>query len=302
MNTQEKTFARYLFQNKIYKADGQKFEDIFTSIMNYMEKDFQQIKPWGKTGDRKNDGYIKSRGIYYQVYAPEEITISYPNVVDKLKTDFSGLMAQWSPINEFYFVVNDKYKGVNATSEQTIQELKELHTLDNAGFMTAKDLENFLFELNDDHIFAITGFIPDPANIKLDYSILNEVISHIMQLPLGKDDAPTLKLPDWKRKIEFNGLSGFVSQLLDNGSIHLYKLDIYLKTNSNFLADSLRDKMNEIYLQEKENNKGDELFWAIVDRASPNEQLMYRSSVIVIMAKYFETCDIFEEPVIEEIK
>lgn len=251
MNTQEKTFARCLFQNKIYKADGQKFEDIFSAIINYTEEDFQQIKPWGDIGDRKNDGYIKSKGVYYQVYAPEEITISYKKVVDKLKTDYNGLMKQWSPINEFYFVVNDKYKGVNADCEQTIQELKVLHNLDNAGFKTAKDLENSLFKLDDDQIFAVTGFIPDPANIKLDYSILNEVIEHIMQLPLGKDDAPTNRLPDWNKKIELNGLSEFVSQLLNSGCIHLYNLDTYLKNNSDFLADSLRDRMKFIYKKKK---------------------------------------------------
>lgn len=302
MNIQEKALARLLFQNKIYNAVGQKFEDIFTAIMNYTDKDFQQIKPWGSIGDRKNDGYIKSKGIYYQVYAPEEISTSYTNAVSKLKTDFCGLAAQWSPINEFYFVINDKYKGVNADCEQTIQELRALHNLDSAGFKTAKDLENSLFELDDDQILAITGFIPDPANIKLDYSILNEVIDHIMRLPLGNDDDPKITLPDWDKKVELNMLSGFVSQLLSNGCIHLYNLDMYLKNNSDFLADSLRDRMNEIYLQEKENNIGDKLFLAIVNCASPRAELMYQSSVIVIMAKYFETCDIFEEPVIEEVK
>lgn len=302
MNTQERTLARQLFQNKIYKADGQKFEDIFSTIMNYKEKDFQQIKPWGNIGDRKNDGYIKSKGMFYQVYAPEDISTSYTNVIGKLKRDFGGLMTQWSPINEFYFVVNDKYKGVNADCEQTIQELKALHNLDNAGFKTAKDLENSLFELDEDQILAITGFIPDPANIKLDYSILNEVIDHIMRLPLGNDDDPKIILPDWNRKIELNMLSESVSLLLSNGCIHLYNLDMYLKNNSDFLADSLRDRMNEIYLQEKENNIGDKLFWAIVNCASPKAELMYQSSVIVIMAKYFETCDIFEEPVVEEVK
>ena len=71
MNVQEKTFARQSFQNKIFRADGQLFEDIFSAIMNYAETDFQQIKPWGNIGDRKNDGYIKTKGIFYQVYAPE---------------------------------------------------------------------------------------------------------------------------------------------------------------------------------------------------------------------------------------
>jgi hypothetical protein len=154
MNIQEKTLARQLFQNKILKADGQAFEDIFTAIMNYAEADFRSIKPWGSIGDRKNDGYIKTKGTYYQVYAPEEIRKSYPDAVDKLKTDFDGLKSHWNPINEFYFVVNDKYKGVNAACEQAIQELKEKHNLNNAGFLTAKDMENRLFTLDDDQIFC----------------------------------------------------------------------------------------------------------------------------------------------------
>ena len=303
MDVQEKTFARQLFQNKILKADGQIFEDIFSAIMNYAETDFQQIKPWGNIGDRKNDGYIKTKGIFYQVYAPEDIRKSYTNVVSKLKKDFDGLKAQWSTVNEFYFVANDKYKGVNADCEKIIQEIKISHNLNDAGFLTAKDLENFLFELEDDQIYLITGHIPDPANIKqLDFSILNEVIGHIMQLPLNEGDKPKNVLPNWNEKIKLNVLSESVSQLLINGGFQSHSLKEYLKNNSDFLADSLRDKMNEVYSQEKENKSGDELFWAIVNSASPKAKRMYQTSVIVIMSKYFETCDIFEEPVQEEIK
>ena len=303
MNVQEKTFARQLFQNKILKADGQIFEDIFSAVMNYAETDFQQIKPWGNIGDRKNDGYIKNKGIFYQVYAPEDIRKSYTNVVSKLKEDFDGLKAQWSPVNEFYFVVNDKYKGVNADCEKIIQEIKISHNLNNAGFLTAKHLENILFELEDDQIYSITGFIPDPANIKqLDFSILNEVIGHIMKLPLNEGDKPKIVPPNWNEKIKLNVLSESVSQLLSNGSIQLPYLAEYLKNNSDFLADSLRDKMNEVYSQEKENKSGDELFWAIVNSASPKAEQMYQTSVIVIMSKYFETCDIFEEPVQEGVE
>jgi hypothetical protein len=297
MNADEKAIARLLFKNKILSTKGQAFEDLFSAIMTYAYTDFQQIKPWGNIGDRKNDGYRKTNGIFYQVYAPEDAQRSYPSLVKKLKTDFTGLKRQWSPVNEFYFVLNDRYSGVNADCEIMLQDIKNSHNLTNAGFLTAKDLENILFNLTDDQIFSITGFILDPTKIKsLDYSILNEVILHIMQLPLTIESKPGLVPPNWDDKIKFNGLSKPLSDLLNVGYWQINSLEAYLKNNSNFLADSLRDKMNGIYLQESKYQTGDSLFWAIVNCASPKNELMYQTAVIVIMSKYFETCDIFEEP------
>jgi len=48
MTIQEKALARTLFKLKIYQGDGDKYENIFTEILNYEESDFQQIKPWGQ--------------------------------------------------------------------------------------------------------------------------------------------------------------------------------------------------------------------------------------------------------------
>jgi hypothetical protein len=58
--------------------------------------------------------------------------------------------------------------------------------------------------------------------------------------------------------------------------------------------------MNEIYISEKKIFSGDELFWAIVKKASPKNETPYQTAVIIIMAKYFEACDIFEFPREEE--
>lgn len=301
MNTQERSIARILFQNKVFKADGQAFEDIFTITMNYYCKEFQSIKPWGNIGDRKNDGYIKSEGTYFQVYAPEDIRKSYVDAVNKMKTDFAGLHKQWAPVHKFYFVVNDKYNGVNADCEQTIQEIMATFNLRDAGILTAKDLENKVFELTDDQIFTIVGYFPDPGNLKnIDYSILNEVIEHIMRLPINSDKEYKITLPDLDEKIEFNKLSAITANYLYNGLMKVVYLEEYLENSSNFVADSLRDKLSEVYKKEKENYSGDSLFWEIVDILSPNKQQMYQSIVIIIMSKYFETCDIFEEPIKED--
>ena len=211
-------------------------------------------------------------------------------------------MTQWNqPINEFYFVLNDKYKGVNADSEQAMVEIIKSNSLQNGGFKTAKDLENQLFSLNDDEIIVITGNIPDPSKLKiLDYSILNEVIGYIMNISLPKGENPIINLPDWEEKIEFNNLTKVTAHYLNNGYIQVHSLEHYLANNSNFLADELRDKLNDIYMDEKANFSGDELFWNIVDKASPRNEQIYQTAVIVIMSKYFESCDIFEEPSKEE--
>lgn len=302
LTREEKAILRILFQNKILKADGQEFEDIFTAVMNYAEPDFRSIKPWGNIGDRKNDGYIEKKGIFYQVFAPKDIRKSYPDVIKKLVNDFEGLKKQWSNIKEFYFVVNDKYDGVNADSEQTMVQLIKDHRLTDGGFKTAKDIENLLFTLDDDQINTIAGFIPDPSKIKtLDYSIINEVISYIMKIPLARGKVPNIELPDWDEKIVFNNQTQTTANYLNNGYIQVNNLEIYLSNNSDFLADELRDKMNELYLEEKKNYTGDELFWKIVDKASPKSEPGYQSAVIVIMSKYFESCDIFEEPTREGI-
>ncbi|MDQ2088074.1 hypothetical protein RBH29_16725 [Herbivorax sp. ANBcel31] len=300
MNVNEKTLVRQLFQNKIFKSDGQLFEDMFVDIMNYAEKEFQAIKPWGNIGDRKNDGYIRDKGIYFQVYAPEDIRKSYIDVIAKLNKDFSKLKEYWDPINKFYFVVNDKYKGVNAECEQAIRMLKNKYQLSETKFFTAKDIENILFTLEDDQIFSIVGHIPDPSKIKqIDYSILSEVISHIMKLPLKGNGDDDIVLPDWEEKIIFNKLTEPVAYLLKGGYLQVFCLEEYLANNSNFLADALREKINDVYSEEKELNSGDKLFWNIVERLSPRLEHAYQTTVIVIMAKYFETCDIFEEPSLE---
>lgn len=300
LTTDEKTIARNLFKLLIHEADGIAFERLFTSIMNYSEPDFQQIKPWGNIGDRKNDGYIKSKGIFYQVFAPEDIHLKYPDAVSKIKDDFTGLLSQWSPVNEFYFVINDKYKGVNAEVEIAMNQIVTTNNLVNGGVIVAKDLENKLFSLTDDQIQTIIGHIPDPARVKLNYSILNEVIKYIMQLSLDSPLPPDIVMPDWDQKIQFNKLSKATAICLNNGYLQVNSLQKYFDDNSNFLADTLRDKMNEIYVSEKKTFSGDKLFWAIVKKASPIKEVTYQSAVIVIMAKYFEACDIFERPSEEE--
>ena len=300
MNLQEKTIARILFENIIFKSNGQSFENLFTEIMTYSEPNFRKIKAWGNIGDRKNDGYIQEKGIYYQVFAPEDIIKSYPSVVSKIETDFIGLLKQWSPVNEFYFVVNDKFNGVHADAEITLTALTEKYKLKKSGFYTADNLTKLVFSFDDDIIQKIVGFLPDTNSLSnLDYSVLKEVIGYIMELPL-QIQSDEVKKPDWDEKIEFNKLSSYSAKLLDLGSINLGGLEKYL-ANQSFLAQELQEQMIGIYNKIKNNWKelkhsGDNIFWEITNKCSPEQKSKYQIPVFTIMSKYFESCDIFEEP------
>ncbi|MBN1252041.1 MAG: hypothetical protein JXA16_07885 [Bacteroidales bacterium] len=303
MNAQEKAVARIFFQNKIYRSDGQSFQDLFNDIMSYAYSDFRRIKAWGNIGDEKNDGYFENNGIYYQVYAPEDLSKSYVETVNKIERDFSGLLEYWDNVNQFYFVVNDKYKGVHAESEKTLTNLKTKHSLEKSGFLTSDNLENELFKLQDDHIYKIIGFLPDIEKIvNLDYTVLNEVIGFIMKQPL-KPITGEIKFPDWDEKIKFNKLSPFSTGLLNHGSQTLGSLEKFLATRTS-LAEELQQHMTRTYESIKEEWKdlsveGDNIFYEIIDRCSPRKENSFQLAVVTIMSKYFESCDIFEEPIKE---
>ena len=297
MRQDEKYISRILFKNKIHEANGQKFEDLFSAIMNYKEPDFRQIKPWGNIGDRKNDGYIQSKGIYFQVHAPEDIKKSYSEVVKKIQTDFSGLKSQWNNIQKFYYVLNDKYQGVHADSEKLLTDIKQSNNLKECKFLVAKDLENLLYSLESDQIMTITGHIPDPSSLtSLDYDILNEILVHLKHVPLN-ENSENIVAPNWDEKIKFNNLTHNESIRLTNGYFQLGSLSEYLKNNSDFTAQELQNKINGMYKELKKEYEGKELFWELVGKISPRSSSEYQASSIVIMSMYFETCDIFEEPV-----
>jgi hypothetical protein len=126
MNRNTIYIARLIFQNRIYACDGTAFECFFTQVMQCYNPNFRQVKPQGQYGDRKNDGFDSTTGTYYQVYAPEDIRIKEKDTIEKLAADFTGLYSYWqsiTPIRSFFYVVNDKYKGVYAS---LYEELKKI--------------------------------------------------------------------------------------------------------------------------------------------------------------------------------
>ena len=309
MTRDEKYLARILFHGMIYKSDGQAFQDLFCSIMEAHDPGFRRVKASGSMGDRKNDGFNKNTGTYYQVYAPEDIQKTTHKAIAKVREDFAGLKAYWdpiSPIRKFYFVANDKYRGQSPEVEKELEGIGKTHHLETCEPFSAKALEDTLFGLPDDRILAIVGLIPNPSEISdLDYSVLSEVIKHIMQHEKTLDVAQTLSAPDLTEKISFNGLGSAVSALLKTASYQVGSLEDYFALNSSFARQALRDTLNDMYrsalLKVTESVSADvpaadQAFFNILESATPAHSKQAQDAALVVMAYYFEACDIFEDP------
>ena len=305
MNREEKYIARLMFKLKVYESNGQAYEDLFVKIMQYSNSNFNSVKPQGQIGDRKNDGFDKITGKYYQVYAPENLQKKESDAIVKLNTDFTGLYHHWntiSPIKEFFYVLNDKYKGTYPTLHEELSKLRTQYQ--NISFSTflPKDLEDIFINLDGDKIISVIGGIPNVDSINnTDYQILNEVVKHLMSYKGSYNNAITPENPDFDKKIEFNNLSSRIGNLLTTANYQSYILDEYFSSNSEFTKNDLRDIFNSLYKEaldsiEEQENKSDLIFFYILDKASPSSENAVKNSVLVLMSYYFEYCDIFEAP------
>ncbi|MEZ5148007.1 MAG: hypothetical protein R2759_13340 [Bacteroidales bacterium] len=57
-----KYIARIQFKNRLLNSHGQAFEDLFIRVMQAFDSDFRPVKPQGREGDKKNDGFNKKQG------------------------------------------------------------------------------------------------------------------------------------------------------------------------------------------------------------------------------------------------
>jgi len=151
---------RYRFRLLVHESTGQKYEDLFVKVMGYADVSFRPVKAHGNIGDRGNDGWCASGGKYFQVYAPEHLPSNDAASIRKMESDFQKLDSYWSviaTIQQYIFVVNDKYKGVSPHIYKAISDLKARHNLNDATIFLASDLERLLFAQNPDVINSVLG-------------------------------------------------------------------------------------------------------------------------------------------------
>jgi hypothetical protein len=318
MHRDEKYLARILFQQKVYQSIGNAFQALFWDVKSKEDNNFQRVRPYGNIGDRGNDGFSPSTGEYYQVYAPEELSIKEADAITKLNEDFEKLHKFWdqfSKIKTFYYVLNDKYKGIGPNLSTALLDLhKKNPGIEFKPFLT-KELEDSFLGLNDDNIFSIIGLPPSPDKIEtIDFSILTEVINHIFSNQKPYKLQEKLSNTEFFEKIQFNNLSEIVASLLNTANYQSGLIEEYFSLNSTFTKSELRNLLVETYqsglqLYQAGNieNKNDLVFFHILEsiggelvKQKPEQEKNIQDAILVLMSYYFESCDIFETPMEEK--
>jgi hypothetical protein len=306
MTKEEKYLARLILKTKIYEAEKQAFEDLFTKIKQNEDGNFKQVKPQGRLGDGKCDGFNALREEYYQVYAPEELSGNEATMLSKMDSSVNGLITFWQEkefkVSKFYYVVKDNYKNVYALLHTNTKSIAKKYSIE-CEILTCKNIEDTFLSLDEDKIIDIIGIIPDPLDIdSVEYGVMQEVIAFLLQskAPKIKEEIPNH--PDFEKKIIFNSLSKAVADFLNAGQRQNFVIKEYFELNSKFTKEELRQIFNDIYQQAvreipDSETKNDEIFQFIADKSSPKNIFAFHNAVYVLMAYYFEYCDIFETPI-----
>jgi energy-coupling factor transporter ATP-binding protein EcfA2 len=113
------------FELRYLKSRGTAFQDLFSEIMERtFPGDFQRIRPHGRAGDLKCDGYLKSQRCVFQVYGPEDIR-PLDRMLRKIRADYAGALHHWAGrIDEWIFVHNQR-GGLPAQVVQLLDDLRQ---------------------------------------------------------------------------------------------------------------------------------------------------------------------------------
>ncbi|WP_455144737.1 ABC-three component system protein [Brachyspira pilosicoli] len=302
------------FRQKLLFITGQEFENLFTTLMGLIyPNSFYQVRPQGKYGDGGNDGYLKGKGIYFQVYSPEEINYE-TKILNKLDKDLKKLIRNWDElekIKEYNFVINDKFKNLNLSNNQKLLQICNKYKNININIRTSNWILNHFIDLSLEKQLYIIGHIPLNINsfdiVVLD--TLSKVIKHIIDnIQVSNKYDSTLEAPNFDEKIKVNGLKDFAhffkiayfqNKILDD----FYQSDPEAKTKLQIKIISLyKDELNNL----PDNSSLDSVFYQISEKMIPNKEEydnldnIHKKNIIeaiyVILSYFFQVCDIGEPP------
>ena len=296
MDNASRTYYRVVFERNYLKMRGNEFQNFFADLMEkrYPEGDFIRVRPWGKIGDRKNDGYIKSKRTLFQVYAPNEMKEA--EALTKIDEDFTGALPYWEEHFDTWVFMHNAWSGLGPGITKKLLDLDQAHKQITVTSWGLEDLKKELFLLHDEDIQDMLGAAPARKDfLQIGFEDLEPILRQITQQPAP--EVPDLRQVP-RNKIEINKLSDATEALITLGRLKSALVgEFFEKYPSPEYGDQVVEAFRTQY--ETLKNEGiepDGIFLGLQVFAGGEltQEPKHQAAVLSVLAYLFDECDIFE--------
>lgn len=282
---------------ELYRRVGKSFQDLFEQIMQKSDRSFLAVKPMGREGDWKSDGFSLDCGTLYQCYAPEEMTGAV--AARKVIEDFEGARSHWKEKMRGWVFVWSSERALPPQVVDVLARLKEAHPNISIDHMGREGLWRIVKQLPIADRIAILGAVPDlsavPATTAQEIQIL---MKHLGKLTASLPDDSSFDLTAISEKLQRNGLSVAVTNTVRPampvaGLVRAFVTSMPDPSFSEFIAVDLASKYRELA---QSANEPDVIFGSLVDYVLGEQRTdpKFFWAATGIIAHYFELCDVFE--------
>lgn len=295
MDAVSRAFYELGYRVAYVERKGEAFQDFFSSIMEKRyPADFIRVRPWGNVGDRKNDGYLRSRRTLFQSYAPNEMDSA--KCIAKIDEDFNGALPHWRAHFDVWVFVHNSREGLGPDQTKKLLDLGVHHAplvVSQWGF---EELRQEAMGLPEIELASLLGRAPSREGMSsLGLEDLVPVLEQIALLPPTAD--PDLR-PVPADKLQRNMLSPAVESLLKAGMSRAELVRKYFKLKPT-LQDQIAESFRSRYVELCAENRGPDDVFVSLQRFAGGDAVRspgIQNAVLAVLAFFFQECDIFERP------
>lgn len=297
-------WQRLRAESDLKDLEGDAFETRFQLVAKTLwQDDFTPTIPMGRRGDLKCDGFRLSTGTVYQCYGPRYGQANVDDALAKIEEDFRGAKEHWgAQLQEWKFVVNlyrDKLPSeLVRKMRQLADELKVP-----AASLTRSDILELLRNLPAEERARLYGRAPRTTDMaRITYANLGRALALIRRAIAIDPNEPVPLSADLATKVSFNILSDATRHFLSIGQTGVMKVEDYLHDQPDpeepeRMAQGFKARYAECRASGLEPNH---IFREMVVFAGGGTGDAERdTAALAIVTRFFETCQIFEIPVVE---
>lgn len=299
LSFEEQSFVRGILRGRLEELFENAFERFFQNLMCARYPDFVDVRTHGNLGDIGADGLSLHDRKLYACYAPEVRDVA--EVRRKYRSDLGKAIAKRADeFDTFVFVHND-LRGVHPELSSLMAQARHDHPHLRFEQIGPQRLYQELRQLDRDEIQILLGCeIPVTDRVYgIGLSDLEPLLTHLITQRRNAT-SQTLAREVPRYKLDYNRLGSEDRDEIVFAMRYTPQVDDYYQQRRDVTErDEVAQGFNAYYQKIKTDyDDPAEVLWKLQEYVAGNARGSrdQERAVMVVLAYFFETCDIFEEP------